>query len=216
MTTAIAIPESAPLTLFSAMEPARRELLKQVVGGLSDAKLELLCEIGIRAGLDPFRKQIYGLDLGGKFTIFTGIDGFRAVARRNGLAGIRKPVFDYIDPEKRIPSTCTVTVLRNGRNGIEEYTATGFMREYIRNSPIWKEKPHLMLAKCVEALAHRMAFTESLGGVYERSEFGDATGTQVRQASRAPQTLAAIMAGDDVEHLGELEPGVALLTKDAP
>ena len=207
MTTAIAIPEAAPLTLFSAMEPARRELLRTVAGGLSDAKLELLCEIGIRAGLDPFRKQIYGLDLGGKFTIFYGIDGHFAVARRNGLAGMDEPVYEYIDPEKRIPSKCSITVYRNGPGGREAYTASCFMREYIRNSPVWKEKPHTMLAKCTRALVLRIAFTESLGCVYDRAEFGDDTGGKARQTSRAPQTLAEIMAADDVEHLGELEPG---------
>jgi phage recombination protein Bet len=199
------------------MDDDRRSLLRSMCNSknfaLSDSQFSLLCEIGIRTGLDPFRRQLYGIEIDGRFQIVTGIDGFRAVARRNRMAGIDAPRFEYLDPQKRIPSACEVTVYRWSPHGEKEsYTACGLFREYARYNKsgdlqkMWQEKSHLMLAKCVEALAMRMAFQESLGGVYERSEFGEADAV-VRQSSRAPQTLADIMAADDVEHLGELEPG---------
>lgn len=198
MTEAIAIPEVAELVPWSKMDDERRALLKQVCAGasLNDGQFALLCEVALRAGLDPFRKQIYGLVLGGKFTVFTGIDGFRAVARRNGMAGIDAPVFEYIDEQKRIPTRCTITVYRWSRHGQrEQYQATGTYREYVRNSPIWKEKPHLMLAKCVEALVLRMAFTETLGGVYEEAEFdaGPTTRGRARQADRGPVDVRELL-----------------------
>lgn len=199
MTNAIAvIDEPAKLVPFSVMSDEQRLMLKQVCAGtnLNDQQFGLLCEIGIRTGLDPLRRQIYGLIFDGKFQVFTGIDGFRAVARRNGLAGIDEPHFEYIDEQKRIPSSCSITVYRWGRGGEKEsYTARGLFREYARYTrdgklqKNWAEKPHLMLAKCVEALAHRMAFTEWMGGVYERDEFPREDQARVRQASQAPRDI---------------------------
>lgn len=223
MTTAIAIPEHVQLVPWSAMDEERRVLLTQVCGGrLNTGQLQLLCEIGLRTGLDPFRKQIYGLELGGRFTVFTGIDGFRAVARRNGLAGIDAPVFEYIDPEQRIPSRCTITVYRHGPNGTREaYTATGLMREYMGTTPIWKAKPHLMLAKCVEALAHRMAFTETMAQVYERAEFPELDHTIGQRARRVSQqgpidvTQPAI-ADAEVHASYSYDPDADPTDKDAP
>ncbi len=199
MTTSIAvIDEPTKLVPFSKMSDEQRLMLKQVCSGtnLNDQQFALLCEIGIRTGLDPLRKQIYGLIFDGKFQVFCGIDGFRAVARRNGLAGIDEPRFEHIDEQKRIPSACSITVYRWGRNGQKEsYTARGLFREYARYNrdgklqKNWGEKPHLMLAKCVEALAHRMAFTEWMGGVYERDEFPREDQARVRQASEGPRSI---------------------------
>jgi len=210
MTEAIAIPDEQPvaLTPWAKMDADQKVLLKQVCSGtdLNDSQFALLCEVGIRTGLDPFRRQIYGLIFDGKFQVVTGIDGFRAVARRNGLAGMDAPRFEYIDPEKRIPSACEITVYRWSRHGEKEsYTVRGLFREYCRYTKEgklqknWAEKPHLMLAKCVEALAHRVAFTEWLGGVYERSEFPDETRGSARVVKPEPVSARALLAGAEPE-----------------
>jgi hypothetical protein len=47
--------------------------------GVAEAFL-LICK---RSGLDPFAKQIYVIEVGGKPTIVTGVDGFRIVAQRS-------------------------------------------------------------------------------------------------------------------------------------
>lgn len=232
MTTALAtVSEPHKLVPYAKMDDEQKLLLKQVCSGtnLNDQQFALLCEVGIRTGLDPLRRQIYGLIFQGRFVVVTGIDGFRAVARRNGLAGIDAPRFEYVDEQKRIPSSCEVTVYRWGRGGKESYTARCLFREFARfgrdgklMGP-WQTSPHHMLQKCTEALAHRMAFTEWMGGVYERDEFPRET--RVQQDPHAPRSVAELGAPAPVldietEDVEEYEPPYTIdpdpTAKDAP
>lgn len=219
--TVIAIREQTEPTLrpWREMEPEQRAMLKSACGNprLDDSKFELLVEVARRAGLDPFRKHLYGLEFGGKFTLLTGIDGFRAVARRNGLAGVDDAIHTYDeekDPKHRFPLTSTITVYRWGPNGTKEaYTATARFNEYAqmrdgRPTGNWLSKPHVMLDKCAEALAYRKAFTESLGGIYERAEFGEADAASTRKAENAPTTVEQILAEpvpDEHETVNDVE-----------
>lgn len=184
MSTQLAVVSQHTPVPWSQMTDEQKALIKQVCAGtqLNDMEFALLVEASIRSGLDVLRKQVYGLKFGGKMTVMTGIDGFRAVARRNGLAGVDDAIHTYHerDPEQHRPLTSTVTVYRYGPNGQKEaYTATARFREYAQldrdGKPTgnWKTKPHIMLDKCAEALAHRKAFTESLGGIYEPAEFSN-------------------------------------------
>lgn len=207
--TGIAIRDQQPDTLvpWRDMVVEQKAMLKSACGNanLNDAQFELLVEVARRAGLDPFRKHLYGLFFGGKFTLMTGIDGFRAVARRNGLAGVDDAVHTYAteDTAQRWPMTSTVTVYRWAPNGEKEaYTATARFKEYAqmkdgKPSGNWLSKPHVMLDKCAEALAMRKAFTESLGGIYERAEFGEADGDRIRKIETAPTTVDEILAKAD-------------------
>lgn len=190
---------------YTEMSDEQKALLKQACSSaqLNDSQFALLVEVARRSGLDPFRRHIYGLIFAGKFTLLTGIDGFRAVARRNGLAGIddAQHTYDEKNTESQaFPKTSTITVYRRGPGGEREpYTATARWSEYRRTKadgslmPNWRSMPHIMLDKCAEALALRKAFTESLGGIYERAEFGDADGDAVARANAAPQKLADIL-----------------------
>lgn len=208
MTEAIAIAEKAPaLVPWSEMAADRRAMLKQVCGGvnLNDAQFGLLMEVAIRSGLDPFRRQLYGLIIKGRFVIVTAIDGFRGVAARSGQhVGTSDAVHTYDDADKaqRFPLTSTVTVRRLRNGVVGEYTATARWKEYARYKVNdkgeripdgnWLTMPHTMLDKCAEALALRKAFTETLGGLYERTEMDYTAGRaeQVRPAS-AKELLAA-------------------------
>lgn len=196
MTNVIALrDETSALPRWRDMPEEQKLLLKEACNSakLNDSQFELLVEVARRAGLDPFRRHLYGLFFDGKFTLVTGIDGFRAVARRNGLAGVDEVKFTYDeekDPKHTYPETATVTVYRWAENGQKEaYTAVAHMREYRRYTKAgelqsnWKTKPHIMLGKCVKAQAFREAFTESLGGIYERAEFGDADHERPKQSN---------------------------------
>lgn len=210
MTNVIAIRNedvgSRILVPFHEMPEDQKVLLKAACNSvqLNDGQFALLVEVARRSGLDPFRRHLYGLFFDGKFTLVTGIDGFRAVARRNGLCGMTDVTCTYDeekDPEHTYPRTATITVYRRGPTGErEEYTATAHMREYRRMKrdgslmSNWKSMPHIMLGKCAEALALRKAFTESLGGIYERAEFGEADGDVAAKVTNAPTKLADILA----------------------
>lgn len=183
--------------------PERAEqmrLLREAAGGasLNDAQFRLLVEIARRTGLDIMRKQIYGAAYGGKMTVIVGIDGLRAIARRNGLAGISDATFCYgaDDKEQRWPTSATVTVKRAGPHGPEEYTSTARWKEfasYRNGAPDgqWKIRPHVMLAKCAEAGALRKGFAESLSGLYADTEAGrDSAPMRVQQ--NEPRSLSDV------------------------
>lgn len=188
---------------FSEMPDEQKTLLREACNSvkLSDMQLSLLVDVARRSGLDPMRRHIYGLIFDGKFTLLTGIDGFRAVAARNGLAGVDKIEFTYDeekDPGHTYPVTATSTVYRRDPMTGEKdaYTAVVHMREYRRFKSggdlqkNWKEKPHTMLGKCARAQSFREGFTESLGGIYERSEFGEADGDSLLRADRGARRLS--------------------------
>lgn len=206
-TTAIAITEdddaAMMATSWARLTPEQRVMLKQASGtsNMSDGQAALFHEIARSAGLSILRRQIYCLPLGGKSVIIIGIDGFRGIAARSGEhVGTTDPVHTYAeeDTAQRFPMTSTITVRRNRGGVVGEYTATARFREYAKFSngkPTgnWASMPHTMLDKCAEALALRKAFTETLGGVYERAEVdarAAARAQQVRPAS-AKELLAA-------------------------
>lgn len=151
--------------------------LKQI--GLSNApkaELAVFLHFAQRTGLDPFARQIYMIERGGRFTIQASIDGLRIVAQRSGeYAGQVGPYWCGADGEwtdvwleNTPPVAAKVGVLRKGFNeplwGVAKYDS------YNANSPIWKKMPDTMIAKCAEALALRKAFPNDLSGLYTTEE----------------------------------------------
>lgn len=129
-----------------------------------------------RTGLDPFARQIYMINRGGKFTIQTSIDGFRIVAQRSGNYGGQTPAEwcgedgEWIDVwlGKTPPLAARVGVYY--KDSPHPTYAVAKWDSYAQQSPIWKKMPDLMLAKCAEALALRKAFPNDLSGVYTDEE----------------------------------------------
>ncbi|MGR6521874.1 phage recombination protein Bet [Rhodococcus erythropolis] len=155
-----------------------------------------------RTGLDPFARQIYMIGRNSKewdpqtrkeswttkYTIQTGIDGFRLIARRavnnaRGTFGYEDTLWcgedgQWTDVWLRSgpPSAAKVTVVRDG----SRYPAVALMSEYVGTdkngnaTKMWREKGALMLAKCAEALALRKAFPQDLSGLYTSDEMQQA------------------------------------------
>jgi phage recombination protein Bet len=156
----------------------------------------------VRTGLDPFAKQIYMIGRwsreGTKWTIQTGIDGYRLIARR--AVDARNETLEYEDtlwcgPDGRwvdvwlpeeFPAAAKVTVLRDGRR----FSAVALWREYVQTTrdgtpnSMWSRMGSGQLAKCAEALALRKAFPQDLSGIYTTEEMGQAdarVGAEVQQ-----------------------------------
>ncbi len=159
------------------------------VGDVPPADLAVYFHQCQRTGLDPFARQVYLIGRwsreGTKYTIQTGIDGFRLVGRRAADRG--HETLAMTDPEwcgpdgqwrdvwlsQDPPAAARIAVIRNGGR----FAAVALLSEYIQVKKdgvpmqMWAEKPALMLAKCAEALAWRKAFPQDLSGLYTSDEY---------------------------------------------
>ena len=130
-----------------------------------------------RTGLDPFARQIYMINRGGRWGIQTSIDGFRIIAQRSGqYAGQTAPywcgddgVWKDVWLSNTPPTAAKIGVYRS--NFAEPTWAIARWDSYaVMNNPIWKKMPDVMLAKCAESLALRKAFPNDLSGIYTDEE----------------------------------------------
>jgi phage recombination protein Bet len=145
----------------------------QIAKGVSHGEFALFLAVAERTGLDPFARQIYAIPRGGKMTIQTGIDGYRAIAdRAAGYAGSSRPVFEWDDKGKLEAAVVTVRKVVGGT--VAEFDGVAYWDEYAGNSDLWKRMPRTMLAKCAEAQALRKAFPSQLSGVYTHEEMAQA------------------------------------------
>jgi len=148
--------------------------------------------------LSPFKRQVHLIGRktkdGMKYSIQTGIDGYRSIADRTGrYAGSDDYRFNdtlteyqHIITEKgRPPVTATATVYKIVSGMRVPFTATARWEEYAQTkfdgslNPIWSKMPYLMIGKCAEALALRKAFPDELGGIYTDEEMAQAEVVEV-------------------------------------
>jgi len=171
-----------------------------------------------RSGLDPFARQIYMIGRNSKnqdtnrwetkYTIQTGIDGFRLIARRatdrsRGVLGYEDTLWCGEDGQWRDvwlsqepPRAAKVTVTRDG----QFYPAVALMSEYAGTTKtgdltkMWREKPAGQLAKCAEALALRKAFPQDLAGLHTADEMESSASTMPVERLRGSQPRTILEA----------------------
>lgn len=167
---------SLALSMPDDLTPRQIQTLKDTIcKGATDQELELFVQICNSCGLNPFMKQIYAVPRGSKggpttMQPMVSIDGFRLIAERTKCyAPGREPTFVY-GPNKKLYSATAYVKKKLPDGSWHEVTATALMQEYEQHSPIWQGKPHVMLAKCAEAMALRRAFPANLSGLYEENE----------------------------------------------
>ena len=157
--------------------------------GIRNAKkadLALFLSYAQRTGLDPFSRQIYMIERGGRFTIQASIDGLRVIAQRSGeYTGQTAPMWcgedgDWKDVwlSSTPPAAAKIGVWREGF--VEPTVAVATLDSYMPTkkdgSPmgLWSQMPDVMLAKVAEALALRKAFPNDLSGIYTQDEMDQA------------------------------------------
>lgn len=170
----VALRDVDSMAEFNPRDEEQRRLVRELVLKDQEATEDeflLFLHVAAHSGLDPLRKQIYGIRRKGKLTIQTGIDGYRAIAARTGLhAGTEDPTYRGHprggDADK--PGEATVVVYKIVAGLRVPFTATARWDEYALTGAegwAWRDKPFLMLGKCAEALALRRAFPEELSGI---------------------------------------------------
>jgi phage recombination protein Bet len=159
------------------------DLIKRKImqGRASDDDLKVFMWECQRTGLDPFSRQIYCIERGGKWTTQTSIDGFRVIAERTGKYGGqvgpfwcgKDGVWKDVWLEQGPPYAARVGVIHADFK--EPLFAVARFDAYAQlSSQIWKRMPDLMIAKCAEALALRRAFPNDLSGIYTDDEMAQA------------------------------------------
>ena len=163
------------------------DLLKRTIcKNATNDELELFVHACKRTGLDPFMKQIHAVKRydpqSGRevMAIQTGIDGYRLIAERTDryMPG-KEPAYEYNQKNELVKATAFIQKLdKLGR--WHEVAASALYDEYVGTkkggepNSMWRSKPHIMLAKCAEALALRRAFPAELSGVYTSEEMAQA------------------------------------------
>lgn len=172
------------------------DLIKRTVAkDTTDVELQLFLYTAGRIGLDPLLRQIHAVKRGGTMAIQVAIDGYRLVADRTAqYAPGGKPTFEYAENGNLIAATAYVKKLVAGT--WHEVAATAHFDEYAqifngRPGNMWATKPHIMLAKCAEALALRRAFPAETAGTYSDDEMqqADKDVAPPAQQSQAPSAL---------------------------
>lgn len=163
------------------------QLLKDTIcKGSDNAELELFIEVCKQTGLNPFMKQIYPVkrwvsDLKKWVMTFqTGIDGYRLIAERSGKYSPGRATEYKYDDKGHIISAVAYVKKQTGDGSWHEISSEAFYSEYVAKkkdgtpTTMWKDKPHIMLGKCAEALALRRAFPAELSGLYTQEEMEQA------------------------------------------
>ena len=186
-------PSSGTLALRSdqnAWTATQRAALDQIgVGDAPEGDLQVFLHVAQRSGLDPFSRQIYmigrwdGREQRRKWTIQTGIDGFRIIAERHKqYAGQVGPQWCGEDGRWRDvwaetvpPTAARVGVVRHDWQ--QPLYATVMFGEFAERkrdngelTPMWGGKSAHMIAKVAEAHALRKAFPQDLSGMYTEDE----------------------------------------------
>jgi phage recombination protein Bet len=151
-----------------ALDFTQREVLNTikatVAKDLTDAELALFIEHCKGTRLNPYKKEVWAIKAGGRLQVMTGIAGFLAIANNH-------PMFDGMEVEvdnDEKPTKATCRVYRKDR----KFPAVGvaLLKEYGKDTPIWRQMPRVMLTKVAKSIAIREAFPMELNGIYTEEE----------------------------------------------
>lgn len=169
--------------------PAQRAALDQIgVGDAPTGDQQVFLHVAQRTGLDPFARQIYMISRWdpqagkNKWTIQTGIDGYRVIAeRRPQYGGQLGPQWCGDDGEWRDvwtsdkpPAASRVGVIRKDWEhpawGVAHFWEFAATKKDGTLTHMWASKGRHQISKCAEAAALRKAFSQDFAGVYTDDE----------------------------------------------
>ena len=190
MATTALQPVAEQTSAIQRWSPEEQSIIRSVIApGLSDIELRFFAQVCHATGLNPIMNQIHAIKRNAwnaetrqsepKLTIQTSIHGLRLIAdRTRRYAPGRRPEFAYKDGGALLSATAFVKKFAEGE--WHEVSDTAYWEEYVQTNrdgtpiALWKSKPHVMLAKCAEALALRRAFPAEMAGVYTDDEMPEA------------------------------------------
>lgn len=177
------------------------------------AMLEVFAYACKQHNLSPFKKEIYlvkyNSQQGPQYHNIVGIDGFRVKASRTGQhGGIDDPRYNLqangsyetaaqVKVSGKLPVSCTITVYRLISGQRCPFTATVIFDEYYPavaaahggGKQVFSKAatmPFNMIAKCAEAKALKMAFSDELAGLHIEEEAAAFEETTITAAEIKP------------------------------
>lgn len=167
-----------------------RTIRETIAPQLTDSQLKLFFYECQRRGLHPMSQLIHPVVRDGKLTMQTSIHHIRAMCEMNNeYSGMDEPKYEMGNNE--IPISATTTVYRMLQGVKTAFTATAYYKEYVPYTkkgevfPLWQKMPRVMLAKCSEAQARRMAFPKATSGLY----VGEEMETDTKQRTVTPMQI---------------------------
>ena len=201
----------------------QKELVKKTVfPDATDAELQLFFFDCTRRGIHPLDKLIHPMKRNGKYTPITSIDLCRQRASESGEhMGTQDAV--YTGEPGKPEFAASVTVYKHLRGEKCAFTATARWSEYFpgeKQGFMWQKMPHLMLAKCAEALALRKAFPQQLHGLYTHEEMAQDETPKLNIPQVRPRNTDNYTGQEDnatAPALGESQPTLQTAVRpDAP
>lgn len=164
--------------------PAQRAALDQIgIGEAPAGDQQVFLHVCQRSGLDPFARQAYMISRWdpqsgkNKWTIQTGIDGYRVIAeRRSEYGGQLEPQWCGDDgawrevwTSKEPPVAARVGVIRRDWEhpvwGVAHFWEFAATKKDGQLNHMWATKGRHQIAKCAEAAALRKAFPQDFAGI---------------------------------------------------
>jgi phage recombination protein Bet len=159
-----------------------------VFKGATDEELVLFFHICQSNNVNPLDRLIHPSvykDRDGNRTVVTvtSIDLMRSRSVATALDnGMDEPRYEGAlkihaeEGELEVPELCRVSVYKHGVE--RPYVGIARWKEFYpgeKRGHMWRKMPYIMLAKCAEAQARRLAYPKELGKLYEESEMQQAT-----------------------------------------
>ncbi len=163
--------------------PDQRAMIRDTfANGASESEFAVLLEVASARRLNPLLRQIHFVkryDSQKRREVWStqaAIDGLRAIAQRTGLYGGQDEP-EFVEEAGRLVC-CKVRVYR--KDWMRPSVGVAYWSEYVQTTRegaptrFWQQMPHVMIAKCAEALALRKAFPEDMSGLYVPEEMAQA------------------------------------------
>lgn len=141
------------------------EWLKTVNAGLSPSQATQFIEIAAEFGLNPYKREIYGVSYNGQLTIITGYLSYLKRAERSGLMdGWEFNVEPIGDDLKG-----TLTIYRKDWSKpfkhVVYYSECYQATKDGKPNQFWAKRPKFMLEKCAIAQGFRICFPDEFSGM---------------------------------------------------
>lgn len=116
-------------------------------------------DICVAYGLNPIKKEVYGVKYGNNFNLVVGYEVYLKRAQRTGLLNGFNTTVESVGDD--IKAVCTIY----RKDWEHPFVHEVFLSEYHQHNKMWNEKPITMIKKVAEAQAFRKCFPEDLGGI---------------------------------------------------